>query len=164
MDEFSIRAMHSTDWDSVKTIYEAGIRTKNATFETSAGPWEKWDKDHLSEPRLVAETDAGILGWAALSPVSGRCVYGGVADVSVYIAPEGRGKGIGTALMEKLVEESERLNIWTLQAGIFPENRASIKLHIKSGFRVVGTREKIGKMDGTWRDILLMERRSKIVM
>jgi len=164
MDSYTIRNMIPSDWDEVKTIYEEGIRTKNATFETSAGTWKKWDQDHLSEPRLVAQSDGHILGWTALSPVSGRCIYDGVADVSIYIGTDARGKGVGSALLEKLIEESERQNIWTLQAGIFPENEGSIKLHEKSGFRIVGTREKMGIMDGTWRDILLMERRSKKVM
>lgn len=164
MSIFFIRNMAPSDWDDVKAIYEDGIRSKNATFETSAGSWEKWNKGHLTEPRLVAEYNSGILGWAALSPVSGRCVYGGVAEVSVYIGANARGKGVGTELLKKLIEISERHEFWTLQAGIFPENKGSIKLHQKAGFRIVGTREKIGKMDGTWRDILLMERRSKKVM
>lgn len=156
--------MKPHDWESVKSIFEDGIATKNATFETAAGTWEKWNSDHLTDARLVAENSDQIQGWAALSPVSGRCVYGGVAEVSVYVANAMHGKGLGSALLDRLIEESEQQNIWTLQAGIFPENKASINLHKKLGFRIVGTREKIGKMDGQWRDVVLMERRSKKVM
>lgn len=163
-DSIRIRQMKPSDWENVKSIYEAGIATKNATFDTSAGTWEKWDSDHLTDARLVAENSDQIQGWAALSPVSERCVYGGVAEVSVYIANDVQGKGLGTALLDRLIGESEQQNIWTLQAGIFPENKASVKLHEKMGFRIVGTREKIGKMDGQWRDVVLMERRSKNVM
>ncbi|CAN5471768.1 GNAT family N-acetyltransferase [soil metagenome] len=163
-DSVEIREMMQSDWEGVKSIYEAGIATKNATFETSAGTWKKWNSDHLTSPRLVAENSDQILGWAALSPVSGRCVYGGVAEVSVYIANAAQEKGVGTALLDRLITKSEQQNIWTLQAGIFPENKASLRLHEKMGFRIVGKREKIGKMDGQWRDVVLMERRSKNVM
>lgn len=158
-----IRPLKASDWEQVKTIYEEGIQTKNATFETSAGSWQDWDDSHFSTPRFVAEENARILGWAALSPVSDRCVYGGVAEVSVYVSSVAQGKGIGSALLNKLVTSSEKQDIWTLQAGIFPENKPSINLHEKNGFRIVGTREKLGKMDGQWRDVLLMERRSKTV-
>lgn len=160
----TIRNMTASDWKDVKAIYEAGIATKNATFETSSGTWEEWNANHLAEPRLLAEDGENVLGWAALSPVSGRCVYGGVAEVSVYVSAGAQGKGVGTALLNRLVEESELQKLWTLQAGIFPENKASVKLHEKAGFRVVGTREKIGKMDGQWRDVLLMERRSRKIL
>ncbi len=156
-----IRPLESADWEQVKTIFEEGIRTKNATFETSAGTWNEWDESHMTDPRLVALDGDRIIGWAALSPVSNRCVYGGVAEVSVYVAAAAQGKGVGFALLGRLIEESEHQNIWTLQAGIFPENNASVKLHEKAGFRIVGTREKLGRMDGHWRDVLLMERRSE---
>lgn len=164
MTSINIRNMTASDWDDVKSIYEAGIATRNATFETSTGTWEEWDAGHLSMPRLVADSSGKILGWAALSPVSGRCIYQGVAEVSVYVGTGAKGKGIGTALLSRLISESEQEEIWTLQAGIFPENGPSIKLHEKLGFRIVGTREKIGKMDGQWRDVILMERRSMIIM
>jgi L-amino acid N-acyltransferase YncA len=163
MNEVMIRSMDDSDRERVLSIYEEGIRTGNATFETSAGSWEQWDAGHLKSPRLVAESAEEVVGWAALSPVSGRCVYGGVAEVSVYVSSAARGKGIGVALLTRLTEESEKHNIWTLQAGIFPENEASIKIHEKAGFRTVGIREKLGKMDGRWRDVVLMERRSEKV-
>ncbi|GAA4195992.1 GNAT family N-acetyltransferase [Pedobacter jeongneungensis] len=149
-------------WEEVRIIYLQGIATKQATFQTDAPAWEEWDKGHLAGLRYVAIIDGNVAGWAALTPVSGRCVYAGVTEVSVYIHEGYRSKGIGGALLQKLVTESEASNIWTLQSGIFPENTASIALHEKLGFRKIGYREKIGKMDGVWRDTVLMERRSKI--
>ncbi|HEY5885988.1 MAG TPA: GNAT family N-acetyltransferase [Pyrinomonadaceae bacterium] len=154
--------MQDSDWEQVRSIYLDGIATGHATFETSAPEWTKWDADHLAETRLVYREDEKICGWAALSPVSGRCVYAGVAEVSVYVAEDCRGRGIGQALLAALVDRSEQLDIWTLQAGVFPENRASIELHIRCGFREVGTREKLGQMAGVWRDVVLLERRSKV--
>ncbi len=151
------------DWDAVRAIYEEGIATKNATFETAAPAWEQWDAAHLKDCRFVARANGVVVGWAALSPVSSRCVYGGVAEVSVYVAESAQGQGVGKALLDALVAESERCGLWTLQAGIFPENAASVRLHERCGFRMVGRREKIGQMDGVWRDTLLLERRSKIV-
>jgi len=153
--------MQLTDWQMVKTIYEEGIATGNATFQQSAPEWEEWNNSHLKFSRIIAQENNTIIGWAALTPVSGRCVYAGVAEVSVYISTSARGQGLGKQLLEKLVEESEVNNIWTLQAGIFPENIASIKIHESCGFRILGTREKIGQMNGVWRDTILMERRSK---
>lgn len=150
-------------WEEVRIIYLQGIATKQATFQTDAPTWEGWDKGHLAGLRYVAIIDGNVAGWAALTPVSGRCVYAGVTEVSVYIHEAFRGKGVGKALLQKLVTESEASNIWTLQSGIFPENTASITLHEKLGFRKIGYREKIGKMDGVWRDTVLMERRSKII-
>lgn len=150
-------------WDDVKRIYEEGIATGNATFQTEALSWEEWDKSHLQSCRLVAVEDNRVSGWAALTPVSGRCVYAGVAEVSVYVANAARGKGIGKKLLEALIEESEKNNLWTLQAGIFPENIPSIKIHESCGFRLIGKRERIGKMNGKWRDTLLFEKRSNIV-
>ncbi len=155
--------MSPADWDAVRSIYLEGIATGNATFEKSAPDWEKWDTGHLAGCRLVARSGGEVLGFAALSPVSSRCVYAGVAEVSVYVAERARGRGIGRALLLELVGASERDGIWTLQAGIFPENVASIELHQSAGFRIVGTREKLGCMDGVWRDVTLMERRSDTV-
>ena len=156
-------AMKPSDWEAVKEIYEEGIVTGNATFQQSAPAREEWNNSHLQHSRIVAKEDNNILGWAALTPVSGRCVYAGVAEVSVYVTDKARGKGLGKQLLQKLIEESEANGIWTLQAGIFPENRASIKIHEACGFRILGTRERIGKMNGAWRDTILMERRSETV-
>lgn len=150
-------------WQSVKVIYEEGIATGNATFQTEAPAWEEWDAAHITNCRLVAVENNEVLGWAALTAVSGRCVYAGVAEVSVYVAAIARGKGVGKLLLHALINESEKHNLWTLQAGIFPENTASIKMHEACGFRVIGTREKIGKMNGVWRDTVLLERRSATV-
>lgn len=161
-----IDTMKDEDWEQVRSIYLEGIMTGHATFETDAPSWEKWNASHLRECRLVArcrDSSVGIVGWAALSPVSDRCVYSGVAEVSVYVGERGRGQGTGRALLDGLVEESEKCGIWTLQAGVFPENIASIKLHLKCGFREVGRRESLGRMNGVWRDVLLLERRSKRV-
>ena len=151
-------------WPEVREIYQQGIATGNATFETQAPTWDAWNAGHLTHSRLVATDAAGqVLGWAALSPVSGRCVYGGVAEVSVYVADAARGQGVGRQLLAALVAESEKNGIWTLQAGIFPENTASIHLHETQGFRVLGRRERIGKLAGVWRDTVLLERRSAVV-
>jgi phosphinothricin acetyltransferase len=161
---YVVDEMKAGDWEQVRAIYLEGIATGVATFETSAPSWEKWDAGHLRKPRLVARDEAGaILGWAALSSVSDRCVYGGVAEVSVYVGEGGRGRGVGRALLGTLVEASEREGIWTLQAGVFPENTASIRLHMRCGFREVGRRERIGQLNGSWRDTLLLERRSQKV-
>jgi phosphinothricin acetyltransferase len=160
--DISIVLMTAGEWSAVRAIYLEGIATGNATFEKSAPEWQKWDDGHLAKCRLVARSGNDVLGWAALSPVSGRCVYAGVAEVSVYVAERTRGRGIGQRLLAALVEASEREGIWTLQAGIFPENVHSIAIHKHCGFRILGTREKIGCMDGRWRDVVLMERRSRI--
>ena len=148
------------DWDAVRSIYLEGIATGNATFAQSAPEWDEWDAGHLKTCRLVARSGGGVLGWAALSSVSGRCVYAGVAEVSIYVAARARGQGVGAALLARLVRDSEEAGIWTLQGGIFPENAASIRLHERAGFRMVGTRERLGSMNGRWRDVVLMERRS----
>ena len=158
----SIEKMVEGDWPAVRDVYIQGINSGNATFEKSAPEWTSWDAGHLRICRLVARAEDAVLGWAALSPVSNRCVYGGVAEVSVYVLLQAQGQGIGTKLLASLVEVSEREGIWTLQAGIFPENVPSVELHKRHGFRIVGTREKLGSMDGRWRDVLLMERRSKV--
>lgn len=151
------------DWPSVRAIYEEGIATGDATFQTGAPEWDAWDAGHLQVCRLVLTEGKQVLGWAALSPVSSRCVYAGVAEVSIYVAAAARGRGLGRTLLQKLVEESEEQGLWTLQAGIFPENRASVALHQRCGFRIVGARERLGQMGGRWRDVLLLERRSQVV-
>jgi L-amino acid N-acyltransferase YncA len=202
--EICITSLLPEHWPAVKAIYEEGIATGNATFQTEAPSWAHWDKSHLSHSRLIAlthpqttspetfagpgpsssspetfagpgpsssspETFAGpgpsspIAGWAALSPVSSRCVYSGVAEVSVYIASSWRGKKIGLSLLEALIRVSERNGIWTLQAGIFPENIPSLAIHAHCGFREIGRRERIGAMNGRWRDTILLERRSSTV-
>jgi phosphinothricin acetyltransferase len=158
----AIDEMVEKDWDSVRAIYLEGIATGHATFEKCAPDWNAWNAGHLKSCRLVARSGPEILGWAALSPVSNRCVYGGVAEVSAYVALRARSRNIGSKLLAALVEASERNGIWTLQAGIFPENMVSIQLHKRAGFRIVGTRERLGCMDGQWRDVILMERRSTI--
>nr|WP_297786805.1 GNAT family N-acetyltransferase [uncultured Allomuricauda sp.] len=155
-----VRNMKPSDWEEVSKIYMEGIATGFATFETQAPTFENWDKAHTNECRLIAETDGEIMGWAALSPVSSRCVYGGVGEVSVYISDKSRGKGVGKLLMEHLIHESEKAGFWTIQSGIFPENKASIKLHEKMGFRYIGKRERVGKIHGVWKDNLLFEKRS----
>ncbi len=148
-------------WPSVRRIYLDGIRTGNATFETDAPSWEAWNAAHLPHLRVVALDEAGdVIGWAALSRVSDRCVYGGVADESVYVAESARGKGVGRALLGRLIDDSEDAGIWTIQTGIFPENEASLRLHERVGFRVLGTRERLGRLNGVWRDVVFLERRS----
>jgi L-amino acid N-acyltransferase YncA len=161
MQIISLSAGH---WPAVKTIYEEGIATGHATFQTEPPEWAQWDQGHFLHSRLVTLSDAGeVAGWAALSPVSGRAVYAGVAEVSIYIRAGERGRRAGLQLLRALVEESERNGIWTLQAGIFPENIPSLKIHAHCGFRQVGFRERIGAMDGVWRDTVLLERRSRLV-
>lgn len=159
----SLRPMAPDDWPAVGAVYAEGIATGDATFETEAPGWEAWDAGHLPDCRIVAERGGEVVGWAALSPVSGRCVYAGVAETSVYVSSAARGAGVGRALLEALVAESEARGLWTLQAGIFPENRASVALHERCGFRVVGRRERLGRLAGRWRDVLLLERRSPSV-
>lgn len=161
--EYIIDAMQAADWDAVRAIYLEGIATGNATFETAAPEWDHWDKAHLALGRLVARCDDKVVGWAALTPYSSRSVYAGVAEVSVYVSDSARGQGVGVGLLARLIEESERQGIWTLQAGIFPENRASLALHHRVGFREVGRRERIGKLKGVWRDVVVLERRSQRV-
>ena len=161
--DFIIEAMQNSDGAAVLRIYEEGILTRNATFEMQAPGWETWDANHLEECRFVARGDGEVFGWVALVPVSSRCVYAGVAEVSIYISEKGRGNGIGKALMQKVIEASESAGYWTLQAGVFPENEASVRLHKSCGFRELGIRERIGKMDDEWRDVLILERRSEKV-
>jgi phosphinothricin acetyltransferase len=155
--------MLAEHWPAVRAIYLDGIATGDATFQQTAPDWDEWHAGHLSVCRLVASDQSRVVGWAALSPVSRRPVYAGVAEVSIYVSADARGKGLGKALLARLIENSEQEGIWTLQAGIFPENAASIELHSGLGFRVVGIRERVGCMNGRWRDVCLMERRSAIV-
>lgn len=155
--------MHPEDWHQARVIYLEGIATGDATFETDAPTWESWHQAHLPFGRLVLRDGDTIVGWAALSQVSSRCIYAGVAEVSVYVSAQHRGQGIGRLLLTQLIEASEKNGIWTLQAGIFPENMASIVLHQKCGFREVGRREKLGKLNGKWRDVMMLERRSQNV-
>lgn len=151
-------------YPQVKEIYELGIATNNATLETKAPEWQEWDSKYMKCCRLVALADNGqVAGWAALTAVSGRCVYSGVAEDSVYIHPGYKGRGIGRLLLQALIQASERAGIWTLQAGILKENVASIKLHEQCGFRMIGLRERLGQLHSQWRDICLMEKRSKII-
>jgi phosphinothricin acetyltransferase len=155
--------MLSGDWPAVREIYLEGIATRLATFETAAPAWETWDASHLPCPRLVARQDNAVIGWAALSPVSARKVYAGVAEVSVYIAHQQKGRGLGRRLLEALIAASEANGIWTLQAVVFAENAASVALHRRCEFREVGRRERIAKLDGVWRDTMLLERRSRTI-
>lgn len=157
--------MAADDWPSVARIYQAGIEAGNATFEHVVPDWERWRAARLQEPCLVARGgDGEVLGWAALTPSSSRPVYRGVAEVSIYVDPNHAGRGIGRALLLALIEGSERAGLWTLRAGIFPENEASIALHVGCGFRLLGTHERVGRMPGgRWRDVVLYERRSRVV-
>lgn len=158
-----IRPMKALDWACVSQIYAEGIATGFATFEKDIPTYEVWDTAHMKNCRLVAVKINEVMGWAALSPVSNRCVYGGVAEVSVYVGSKYRGMGVGKSLMEALIRSSEKEGLWTLQSGIFPENLGSVKLHEQVGFRYIGKREHVGKLDGVWKDNLLFERRSKMV-
>lgn len=161
--EYQIENMQEEDWEQVRSIYLEGIASGHATFETEAPSWERWSSGHISACNLVARGEDQVLGWAALSPVSGRCVYAGVAEVSVYVGQKHRDNKVGQALLTSLVKRSEQEGIWTLQAGIFPENTSSLFLHKKCGFGEVGRRNRIGKMKGVWRDVVLLERRSQTV-
>ncbi len=157
-----IREMVEADWDAVRAIYADGIATGDATFDTEPPSWEGWDRAHLACPRLVAQLGGEVVGWAALTPVSDRCAYAGVAENSLYIARSAQGRGIGRRLLQRLIEGAEQAGIWTVQTGIFPENVASLRVHERCGFRVVGVRERLGKLDGRWRDVVMLERRSPV--
>src|SRR2546421_10283143 len=158
-----VRDLRPGDWPEVARIYREGIETGNATFETEVPSLEAWDAAHLREHRLVAERDGAVVGWIALVPVSPRECYAGVAEVSAYVGEEARGEGIGSALLTAVIDGSERAGVWTLQTGVFPENDVSLRLLQRFGFRVVGTRERIGRMHGMWRDVIFLERRSEVV-
>jgi phosphinothricin acetyltransferase len=155
----TVEAMRPDDWEHVRAIYEAGIASGNATFETAAPTWEEWDRTHLADHRLVAREAGGVVGWAALAPVSTRCAYEGLAENSVYVAPAAAGRGVGRALLSELIASAEAAGIWTIQTGIFPENGASLALHARCGFRVVGTRDRLGRHNGRWRDVVFLEHR-----
>jgi L-amino acid N-acyltransferase YncA len=157
----AVSQLQPAHWPAVQAIYREGIATGHATFETDVPGWDPWDAGHLEHSRLVAAAGGEVVGWAALAPVSTRPVYAGVAEVSVYVAERGRGQGTGGVLLRAVVSSAEEQGIWTLQAGIFPENGASVALHERCGFRVVGVRERIGRLRGTWRNVLLLERRSR---
>jgi L-amino acid N-acyltransferase YncA len=159
----TIEALRPEHWEQVARIYADGIATGNATFETEVPGWEAWDRSHLAEHRFVAVHEGRVVGWVAVSPVSDRCVYGGVVENSVYVDESARGRGVGRRLLEALVESTETAGVWTIQTGIFPENDASIRVHERVGFEVVGRRKRLGKLHGAWRDVLLLERRSPVV-
>ncbi|QUN06377.1 N-acetyltransferase [Shewanella yunxiaonensis] len=158
-----VRAFTVADYPAVSAIYQQGIESGKATFQVATKSWEEWDSAMLLQCRLVAELAGNVVGWAALSAVSKRAVYAGVAEVSIYVANDAKQQGVGSALMSRLINDSETNGLWTLQAGIFSENNASIALHQKYGFKVLGIREKLGQLHGVWRDVAFMERRSKIV-
>jgi len=158
--EIGIRSFVDDDWPAIAAIYAEGIATGNATFETQTPSFERWSATHPAEHRFVAVQDGEVVGWIALTPVSDRCAYAGVGEHSVYVAERARGQGIGGRLIETLIAECDATGIWTLQSGIFPENVSSIELHRRCGFRIVGTRERLGQLNGIWRDVVLMERRA----
>lgn len=156
----AIRDLRPGDWSEVSRIYAEGIATRNATFETEVPSWEDWNAAHLADHRLVAVAEDEVLGWIALVPVSDRACYRGVAEVSAYVAEEARGHGIGAALLAGVIASAESVGIWTLETGVFPENTPSLVLLKRFGFREVGIRERISQLDGVWRDVVLLERRS----
>ena len=158
-----LRDLRPDDWAEVARIFEEGIATGNATFETEVPSWEEWDRAHLAEHRFVAERDGRVCGWIAAVPVSPRGCYAGVAELSVYVGEEERGRGVGAELLAAVIESSERAGIWTLQTGVFPENTASLALLGRFGFRAIGTQERIGRLHDIWRDVVLLERRSEVV-
>jgi L-amino acid N-acyltransferase YncA len=157
----TIEPLRPEHWEAVARIYGEGIATGDATFETEVPSWDAWDAAHLDGFRLVALRGGEVVGWAALSPVSERCVYAGVAEESVYVAADARGEGVGRALLEELIRRSEQDGLWTIQTGVFPENVASLRLHQRVGFRIVGLRERLGRHGDTWRDVVFLERRSR---
>jgi L-amino acid N-acyltransferase YncA len=158
-----VRELRRADWPAVAAIYAEGLCTGNATFETEVPAWEAWTSTHLDSHRLVAQLDGEVVGWTALAPASTRAVYAGVVEESIYVAGAAQGRGVGSALLTSLVAGADRAGIWTIQTGIFPENVASLALHRRCGFRTVGTRERLGRLNGVWRDVILLERRSPAV-
>jgi L-amino acid N-acyltransferase YncA len=159
----TIEALRPEHWPGVARVYGEGIASRNATFETAIPTWEAWDASHLSDHRFVALRDGEVVGWAAVSPVSTRCCYAGVVENSVYVAAAARGQGIGRRLLDALIDSTEAAGIWTIEAGMFPENEQSVRLHQAVGFETVGTHKRLAKLDGVWRDVLLLERRSPVV-
>jgi L-amino acid N-acyltransferase YncA len=155
-----LRDLRSCDWPEVSRIYAEGIATANATFETDVPSWEDWHAAHLIEHRFVAEAEGEIVGWIAAVPVSSRCCYAGVVEISAYIAERARSRGVGAALLQRLIQRTEAAGIWTLETGVFPENEPSVALLKRFGFREVGVRERLGQLHGVWRDVVLLERRS----
>ena len=160
----TIEALRPEHWPGVVRVYEEGIATRNATFETEVPAWDAWDSSHLAEHRFVALRDGEVVGWAAVTPVSGRCCYEGVVENSVYVAENARGQGVGRCLLEALIVSTEAAGIWTIQAGMFPGNEGSIGLHERAGFETVGTHKRLARLDGVWRDVLLLERRSETIV
>jgi phosphinothricin acetyltransferase len=158
-----VEGLRPERWPEVVRIYAEGIATGNATFETDVPSWEQWDGAHLPAHRFVALREGNVVGWVAVGPVSDRCVYGGVVENSVYVAERARGLGVGRLLLERMVASTEAAGIWTIQTGIFPENEASLHVHERVGFEVVGRRKRLGKLHGVWRDVFLLERRSSVV-
>ena len=155
-----VRDLRPDHWPEVARIYAEGIATRNATFETAVPSWREWDAAHLAEHRFIAVADSWVVGWITAAPVSSRGCYAGVAEISAYVAEEARGQGVGSILLERLIESTEQAGIWTLETGVFPENEVSLALLQRFGFREVGVRERIGQLDGVWRDVVLLERRS----
>jgi len=161
--QITIGDLRPEHWPEVARIYAEGIATGDATFETSVPSWDDWDSAHLEAHRVVALDGGRVVGWAAVSAVSDRCVYGGVVENSVYVAEDARGQGVGRVLLDALIVSTEEAGVWTIQTGIFPENVVSVRLHEQVGFEIVGRRKKLGKLRGVWRDVLLLERRSLII-
>ena len=159
----SIELFEPEHWPEAARIYAEGIATGDATFETEVPSWERWDEAHLAQHRFVARGDGTVVGFVAVTPVSDRCVYGGVVENSIYVAETARGAGVGRMLLDRLIASTENAGIWTIQSGIFPENAASLALHERAGFRVVGRRARLGKLHGVWRDVLFVERRSEVI-
>lgn len=161
---YQMDLMKNSDWDQVKKIYLDGIKTGLATFQNASPEWAEWDQNHAKTCRIVVRSEKAILGWAALSPTSSRCCYKGIGEISIYMRNESKGQGVGTALLKHLIRDSENNGFWTLQSAIISKNKASLALHVKCGFREIGYREKIAQMpDGTWHDVILMERRSRVI-
>lgn len=161
-NKITFRPMTRGDWPRVAAIFKEGIETHNATYDRDIPSWEQWNADHFPQCRIIVDVNGEIAGWAALLPISNRYVFRGVAELSIYLSCKFINRQIGRRLLAHIIDESEKAGFWMLQSGIFPENKASLRIHEKTGFRLVGRRERIGKMDGIWRDIVLLERRSKI--
>jgi L-amino acid N-acyltransferase YncA len=160
--EVVTRPMAASDWSAVEHVYSEGIATGAATFETSTPPWSAWDASHREDLRFIASIDGRVVGWVAAGPVSRRPCYAGVVEHSVYVAADQRGRGVGGVLLDRLISAAADVGVWTIQSGIFPENKPSLDLHRSRGFRIVGRREKIAQLHGTWRDVIMIERRNQV--